>query len=377
MAATTNDIKYPLSVFDDCIKSHNYAEPSKEVCGIIHEIAESLKGSAKSWNDNRARFVSNGHKHSHSHPHSSGSSGSSGFSGSSGSGSGSFTSGFSSQPRMPVSMPNTKPKPWNSNTNAEPGSGSGTASESESKEKINAYRPTTTILGNVTTGFESQLLLIRTYLNKTTDKNKADMHTKITNILSQIIHPDMVEENMEKLAHMIYAVSAVNKFYSSLFAGLYVELVDAYPRLLPVLTEKYQKLNDLSIFDGIVLNADDTSYEQCCKNNKANDTLKAEITFLANILIIKGERETAMNALDAVVQKIIVGKMDVSEKAKNDEWIEYVYILYKSLYPFIEIEMGSASPYSKVLELSKCRAKMCPGLNSKLIFKCMELIEMK
>jgi len=370
MAATTNNIKYPLSVFDDCIKSHNYTEPSKEVCGIIHEIAESLKGSAKSWNDNRARFASNGHKHSHPHPHSSASSG---FSGSSGSSSGSFTSGFSSQPRTPVSMPTTKPKPWISNTNAEAGSGSG----SETKDRVNAYRPATTILGNVTTGFESQLLLIRTYLNKTTDKNKADMHTKITNILSQIIHPDMVEENMEKLAHMIYAVSAVNKFYSSLFAGMYVELVDAYPRLLPVLTEKYQKLNDLSIFDGIVLNVDDTSYEQCCKNNKANDTLKAEITFLANVLIIKGERETAMNALDAVVQKIIVAKMDASEKAKNDEWIEYVYILYKSLYPFIEIEMGSASPYSKVLELSKCKAKICPGLNSKLIFKCMELIEIK
>ena len=262
--------------------------------------------------------------------------------------------------------------PTNNSTAATSSSGC-TAAAAVSAQKA----PVTTILGNVTTGFDSQLLLIRTYLNKTTDKTKSDMYVKITNILSQIIHPDMVPENMVRLSDAIYEISSANKFYSKLFAGMYVDLVQEYPKLTGTLDAKMQRFTDLSMFDAIAINTDTTSYEQSCKNNKNNDMLKAETTFLGHILTITYKFDAITNVLIELADRIDASKMDAAAKNNNHEVIEYVYILFKLLkVTHTDEASASAKPHAKVLALSKCKAKECPGLASKLIFKCMEMMEM-
>lgn len=330
--------KYSIQYFEDC---STYQAPSHATLHSIQSVVETLKGKGNSWSDKRFQP-----RHSSSVP-------------------------SSLKPNAALRMPSSN---GSSNSNSNPLHGSAAAAAALQKS------PSTTILGNVTTGFDSQLLLIRTYLNKTTDKTKNDMQTKITNILSQIIHPDMVPENRVKLGEAIYEISSANKFYSKLFAGMYVDLIRDYPTLASALTCKMTHFNDLSMFDAIAINTDATSYEQSCKNNKNNDMLKAETTFLANILTITEKPDDATTkgclplerVLISLIEKIDASKMDASAKNYNHELVEYAYILFKLLNG---VPAGSEI-HAKVLALSKCKAKECPGLASKLIFKCMEMIEM-
>lgn len=325
--------QYSLQTFDECIASNQFMRPTKDVMNIIQSVSEQLRGSSNGNSFNK-RFAP---RHAYNNArHGSGGGAKVGY--------GASVTANANQKTTVASAP----------TNA------------------NVKQPVTSILGNVTTGFDSQLLLIRTYLNKTTDKTKADMYTKIFNILSQIIHADMVEENMASLTATIYDISAVNKFYSKLFAGMYMDLVKEFPRLKPYLEAKIAKFSDMTLFDTIRINASDTGYEQTCKNNKQNDILKADTTFLVNVLNLMDKRSTIEATLANLVAQIDAAKMDATKKPMNDELIEYVFILFKSLHPLAKDD----GIYVFIKALSQCKAKECPGLASKLIFKCMEMIEM-
>jgi len=229
--------QYSLQTFDECIAKNQFTRPTKNVMNIIQSISEQLKGV--SGNGFNKRFIPR-----HAYP-------------------------STNKPRQNIHQSSA-------NTN-------NMSASATSTMITHVKAPTTTILGNLTTGFESQLALIRTYLNKTTDKTKVDMYTKIFNILTQIIHTDMLDENMEKLTATIYDISAVNKFYSKLFAEMYMDLVREFSRLKPYLEAKIAKFSDMTLFDTIHINMSNTGYEQTCKNNKQNDILKSDTTFLVNV----------------------------------------------------------------------------------------------
>ncbi len=330
ISENANGSKYSIKYFEEY---STYSSPSQNTLNAIQSVVDSLKGKGNSWSDKR----------------------------------------FPPRNAASSSASSHKPNPNPSLRMPSSNSGSSPHRTELGGEAAPAQKAVaTTILGNVTTGFDSQLLLIRTYLNKTTDKTKSDMYVKITNILSQIIHPDMVPENMVRLGEAIYEISSANKFYSKLFASMYVDLVKEYPALEPTLSKKMQRFNNLSMFDAIAINTDATSYEQSCKNNKNNDILKAETTFLGNILVIMGTHDAIERVLISLINKIDTSKMDAAAKNGNHELVEYMYILFK----LVNGLRTDTNVKVKVLALSKCKAKECPGLASKLIFKCMEMVEM-
>jgi len=337
----TTATTYPLQLFQDIEASKKYTLPSKEILNVIQAIIDSKSS--------RGRFVhpslSSRHKHNN---------------------------GATTSSSLFASATSTS-----STVSSE------VASDFSPKNTVFSryHAPAVTILGNVTTGFDSQLLLIRTYLNKTTDKTKENMHTKIVNILSQIIHPDILEENIEKLSTTIYEISFINKFYSKLFASMYIELVTEFPRLSPTLHAKVEHFTSLKIFDKIAVSEPDASYEQSCCNNKNNDSIKAEITFLTNIMNLTLKQSDIEQVLSVLTNNLMNSKMSATERSKNDEWVEYVFILYKSLYSKSNDDYNriknknDGSNYDKLFAISKCKTKECPGFSSKLIFKCLELIE--
>ena len=173
ISENANGSKYSIKYFEEYSA---YSSPSQNTLNAIQSVVDSLKGKGNSWSDKRF------------------------------------------PPRHAVASSH-KPNPSLRMSSSNGGGGDIGAYRAELGGEVAPAQKAvaTTILGNVTTGFDSQLLLIRTYLNKTTDKTKADMYVKITNILSQIIHPDMVPENMVRLGEAIYEISSANKF-----AGVYI-----------------------------------------------------------------------------------------------------------------------------------------------------------
>ena len=326
-------LKYSLQNIQEC---STYDSPSKETMNIIHSLVEKLKGNTSS------RFVSKHVHHFNNHTNN--------------------------------NHTNNNHTNNNHTNNSQISTSTPSSSTSTASSSSPHYPPTPikTILGNVTSGFDSQLLLIRTYLNKTTDKTKNDMYIKIVNILTQIIHSDTLDENMSNLRTVIYNISSANIFYSKLFAGMYVQLISQFPKLSLTLDDKIVQFCDLSLFDAITINTPTTPYEQICKNNKTNDIIKSETTFLTNVLEISERRTDIERVMSLLVGNINTSKMDALEKSKNDEWIEYVFIMFKSLFPV----SPDSSNYQVIQSLSKCKSKECPGLASKLIFKCLEMIEM-
>lgn len=325
---------YPNSVFEECAHNRTFTTPSRETQDMVRDVAQQLReklaGLAKQYYAIKDGGASSHHNHRSSR--------------SSASASTSASSSF------------TKP--------------------SSSVPPHIDYKSHVSILGNVTTGFDSQLSLIRTYLNKTTDKTRPDMYTKITNILDQIIHPEAIPENMDRLATTVYQLSSLNKFYSVLFADMYVHLIDGYPVLRDAFDKQVNKFCDLSMYDTMAINTEETNYEDMCKNNKTNDGLRAETLFLTNVLIKLNQIERAKQPIYGLLNRIGESKEDSTAKDKNAEFIEHVFLIYKAMYVAELIDKEKEGVYSNIQMIANYKARENPGLTNKLVFKCMEMIEM-
>ena len=76
------------------------------------------------------------------------------------------------------------------------------------------------------TGLDSDIDQIRLFLNKLTDKTFLDMREKIIERINKITSEDITDEDRVKVANTIYDMCSMNKFYSRVFAELFVELAN-------------------------------------------------------------------------------------------------------------------------------------------------------
>ena len=240
-------------------------------------------------------------------------------------------------------------------------------------------------------GFDAQIDLIRSYLNKLTDKNYDDIKNKIIDVIENInnlklINSDKNESNYNekdneilKLGTIIFEIASTNRFYSKIYADLYSELINKYDIMKGVFEENLS--NYITLFDNIEYVEPNVDYNKFCKINKDNERRKSLSAFFVNLMknnIIPKDKIIALlhNLLNQLYRNINID----NKKCEVDELTENIAILFrKDLINNTNVtyELIDNMTINELIEkLAYSKSKNHLSLTNKSIFKFMDLIDM-
>lgn len=237
-------------------------------------------------------------------------------------------------------------------------------------------------------GIDAQKDLMRSYLNKLSDKNYNDLKIKIIEVIDNLFLSSLTsEENVLELSNYIFEIASNNRFYSKLYADLFTELSHKYDMIKNVFNNHFDKF--IEIFNTIEYADPNNDYDLFCKINKNNEKRKALSTFFVN-LTINGliEKNKIINIISIMLNQVI-SYLPLEEK-KNviDELTENIAI-------FINLELdlnlylnkddilnntyllnNNLNIYDTLYYLAKSKNKQHNGLSSKSIFKYMDILHL-
>jgi len=229
-------------------------------------------------------------------------------------------------------------------------------------------------------GLDAQIDLIRSNLNKISEKSYIDVINKITDILDQLVIECTSTEDMIRVSTTIFEIASTNRFFSKLYADLYSDLIDKYDIMKEIFTKCFDSF--LELFNNIEYVDADKDYDQFCKINKDNEKRKALSAFFVNLMkngIISG------GDLRSLLCKLMRQVMDCinQQDKKNivDELTENIALLYsRTLFSEgtdnSEYMINGESVLDTITKLANSKVKMYPSLSNKSIFKFMDMIEM-
>jgi hypothetical protein len=222
---------------------------------------------------------------------------------------------------------------------------------------------------------------IRTLLNKisavTYEENKRQILEHLNDITKKteatsLEEDALIEENLLKIAQIIFDIASNNRFYSELYSNLYSELIKEYDIMEIILKSNYDTFLDQ--FDTVEYVDSEKDYEKFCQINKDNEKRKSLGSFILNLTLVGViPNRPYVKLILALIAKI--NELMVQENKTNEvnELVETVAVLYH------KAEISKYKKANKLFmeldKLSTARQKQFPSLNNKSIFKLMDLLE--
>lgn len=224
-------------------------------------------------------------------------------------------------------------------------------------------------------GLDAQVDIIRSYLNKMSDKNYIDMRNNIVEVIEQI--KDSTSD-MNKVGVNIFEIASNNRFYSKMYADLYSDLITNYDIMKEIFEESFDKFMEL--FDTIEYVEPALDYDKFCRINKENEKRKSLSSFFIN-LMVNGiiSKKKIINLLINLLRQTYEFISVENKKNEVDELTENVSLLYKKdLFTEKELEcdIGGMTISELIKKLANSKAKTYLSLTNKSIFKFMDMIEM-
>jgi hypothetical protein len=228
-------------------------------------------------------------------------------------------------------------------------------------------------------GVEAQVDVIRSYLNKMTDKNYLDIKNKIVEIIEVITKDNNNMEEISSVGTTIFDIASTNRFYSKIYADLYSDLINKYDVMREVFEDSFNKYMEL--FDTIEYVDSIVDYDKFCKINKENEKRKALSAFFVNLMvnniITKDKIIQLLKNLLIQIQQFIG---EENKKNEVDEITENVAILFKrELFlesDYINEKIDNLNLIEVIEKLASSKSKSYLSLTNKSIFKFMDMIEM-
>lgn len=225
-------------------------------------------------------------------------------------------------------------------------------------------------------GIDSKIVIIRSLINKITDKTYVELSNKIIETLDELIQDDTCEEEMMKVGNSIFDIASNNRFYSKIYADLYAVLIHRYEIMKVVFEKSFNTF--LELFQNIEHANPEEDYNKFIKVTSENEKRKSMSSFFVNLMlngIITKEKiiEIACDLMNEVLKLI----KEENKKSVVDEMSENISLLYnKGLFHIENVKIHDELFTDIINRLSLCKVKTYPSLSNKSIFKYMDLNEM-
>jgi hypothetical protein len=227
-------------------------------------------------------------------------------------------------------------------------------------------------------GIDVHIDLIRSNLNKMSDKNYEDLKNKIIDVIDTLIENDVTNENLLLVSTSIFEIASTNRFYSKLYADLYCDLINKYDFMKEVFEKSFYSFMD--VFTQIDYVDPDKDYDRFCKINKDNEKRKSLSAFFVN-LTLNGliTKEELLKVVCNLIKKVFEFIVLENKKNEVDEMTENIALLCvnKTILENKEfIVLDGLIIEDTIRKLANSKSKKYPSLSNKSIFKYMDMIDM-
>jgi hypothetical protein len=229
-------------------------------------------------------------------------------------------------------------------------------------------------------GYDNLLGELKKFLNKLTTSNyDTQVESVITTVKSIIAlgedDDDKIKLVLMQTAEVIMQVACSNKYYSAMYAKLFMRLVDIHAQFLDEKSRICDKfltaLHEIEIVDPNV------DYDRFCIVNKKNDERRSMMLFIINLYKTGG---CTMAELSSIVIKI---DETIHSHVSASTFIEYTNELTEIMNIFVtnmvtEIKTNKEWVFVKdrIVDYSKYKTKDYPGMSSRTIFKYMDMVDL-
>ena len=232
-------------------------------------------------------------------------------------------------------------------------------------------------------GIDGQIDLIRSHLNKMSDKNYLELKDKIIDILNKINYDNIDDEanineikidkeDMLKVGKIIFEIASNNRFYSKLYSELYACLIEKFSIMSEIFENNFASYFDL--FQNIQCGNPEENYDLFCKINKENESRKALSVFLLNStlngILSETKFQDMVYNLFANVLKLV---NEEGKKGHVDEICENIFLLYNP--KLFNVEINNLSFNQTIKKISTSKSKDYLSLSNKSIFKFMDIVD--
>lgn len=211
---------------------------------------------------------------------------------------------------------------------------------------------------------EQHLDTIRVLMNKVSEKTFEDVTNKIKDLIRTVYDDHDIHE---KVMSLLFSIASSNRFYSSLYAKLYTELVNEFPILR---TYFNTILNGyIELFKNIESCNPDKDYNKFCEINKQNDHRRSISSFITNCMLLDNIDVKVINDLIYYLQKLMLEHSD--DIMMIEEITENYFIIIKCGLNKIVLsdDWGNIYEYIQQNSLHK-------SFNNKIRFKFMDLLDL-
>lgn len=222
-------------------------------------------------------------------------------------------------------------------------------------------------------GIDSKIDMIRSNLNKISDKTFEDIKNKIVFIIDELIEENVSEQEIQMVGREIFDIASTNRFYSKLYADLYYVLVSKFEIFKSIFETSFESF--INVFNTIEYIDPDVDYDGFCRINKINEKRRALSSFFLNLM--NNQLITREKLLDIVFLLINnVDKFILEENKKNevDEISENINILCTK--DVLDDSEKSVKIRQMIHSYAHSKAKSWPSMSNKTRFRFMDMIEM-
>jgi len=224
-------------------------------------------------------------------------------------------------------------------------------------------------------GVELSIDKIRKHLNKMTTKTYDTLLAQITAEIDLLTTADAeLLPELNKIGDAIFEIASGNRFYSSMYAALYKELMSKYAFMKTILTNKLE--SDIHIFNDFEYCSPDKDYDKFCNNNKTNEKRRALGLFYVNLML---QKIIPQEKIIALINELQVSLADYITKENNVNIVEEMSELLFALITTGAGEMKTAKAewaqiLAQITAVSQLKAKSAPSISNKTIFKHMDML---
>ena len=197
---------------------------------------------------------------------------------------------------------------------------------------------------------------------------------EIQGLIQSSITVEESDENIVRLANIIFDVASSNKMNSVLYANLYKELIVVFPQfqtmITPMLSQYIEELKKIKYVNH------ENDYDAFCDYNKVNDRRKALVMFMVNLMNIEVLSKEEIKNTILVVQDMI--QDGIQQPDKSNEVEEFT----ENLYLFVTMTKGDVlsnerwkSILPNVKKISEYKSKEYKSLSNRAIFKHMDIMD--
>jgi len=223
------------------------------------------------------------------------------------------------------------------------------------------------------TDYEKIMINIRGSLNKLSSKNYDTQIELIKSYLEELSSLNDESYFME-CSNYLFDVASKNKFYSEMYATLYIEL----SKLYPIFEERKEQfiIDCVEGLDTITYIDETQDYEGFCKNNKQNDIRRSMNTFLIHLYKKKQcNIQCILKMTTAIFDKIEVNKNTASQVHVIEELTEILYIFISELICEFKQHTSWDIILNNLTEYTNIKVSDYPGLTTRIKFKFMDMMD--